>query len=867
MTENTQHLIQTIFTEFGYDKTVRKINKYGQTLSATQTKSIKDGNKLITVTQKLGKGNKYLGTTLQETTTRQNDFTRAMRRALIVAPVWLAIRSAMVAVLGAMKDIVKVYGELDKGMRKVLAVATFTSDTQKQIYADLESAARRYFSTSSTGMKNITEAMYQLGTAGLSTEQILQGFEHVLNLAIGTFGDVTTAGRLMAGIFNVFGDELARVGDTGEQMQYVSDLLTTAWKNNQIELSELNTALGYLASSGKIAGLGLEELVATASVMSDALLRGGKGGRLLARGFIQLAKESKKLEDLGVYFDPTKPLDFYNVMNQLHTIFLENGRNLDFLNDLIGIFGVRGIRAVGGVLEQWEKFNKEVKRSPEEIAKAAEQQKKSAEETVSDILQRAWHNIITTPDIPGGASLFKETLKNIFDFDAAEDNVKRVKIINKALSKYGKSLNLTKAQVKSLAQELELMASPNLAAKLRRTFGISYLSQILASSSEIEAGANAFETITKRVEELEAAEKNLQAQKGKTFGDDSQRKQLVDYEVEKLKESLGYRILEAQKLSQTQIVLAKIDDLLNRANKSAKAQGKELLTIGDVLTLNKQKIQSTTAYYEDLLKLGVEATLNAEQDRLSIQQSLIDYQVDQLKAQGATVEQQIRAKILFEDSLGKARSIVEATQNELDLRRAINDQKEIDLNLSSRSVKLAEIAQERGIEVAKELGDLLQGRIKFEEFEAKAMDDSWDALVKNFPEIVRQQRAMQLLIKGIDPFTGQTVRGATEIPIDEEYLRNPDKQNTLIVDNLKLQMAIHERELQKQTETFDKQVEIKDELLRQTEILKQLFDKNSSPEVNIYFKDKPVSKDDFVVDIKTDGSPISEAIDERIEKQ
>ena len=179
---NTKNFIQTIFETYGYDKSVRKLNKYGATLSTVQTKTVKTGGKLLTVTRKLGHENKLLGATIAQTTGKQNDFTLAMRRALIVAPIWMAARSAMMAVLSAIKDIIKVYNELDEGMRKVMAVATFTGETQTRIYAELAQKAKDYFATSALGMKDITEAMYQLGTAGLSTEQIMGGFEHVLNL-------------------------------------------------------------------------------------------------------------------------------------------------------------------------------------------------------------------------------------------------------------------------------------------------------------------------------------------------------------------------------------------------------------------------------------------------------------------------------------------------------------------------------------------------------------------------------------------------------------------------------------------------------------------------------------------------------------
>ncbi len=860
MDTNTRHFIETIFTERGFDKSVRKLNKMNQTISTTQTKTIRQGKESIKVTQRLGKENQVLGTTLQRTTSHQNDFTNAMRRALIVAPVWMAIRAVMMSVLGAIKDIANEYKDLDKGMRKVMAVATFTADTQKKIYAELEQAAKSYFTTSSAGMKDITESMYQLGTAGLSTEQIMEGFEHVMNLSIGTFGDVTTAGRVMAGIFNVFGDELKDVGDTSKQMQYVADLLASAWKNNQIELNELNTAMGYLATSGKVVGLGLKVLVASASVMSDALLRGGKGGRLLARGFVQLAKEGKKLEDMGVYFDPTKPLDFYEVMKQLHTIYQKEGKSLVFLNELVSIFGTRGIRAVGAVLGQWEKFNEEVKRSPELINGVNEELAKSAQNTYGAILSRAWHNIISGTDIPSEGSFFKDALKGFFDFDEADENADKINTIASAISKYGDSLNLTRAQVKNLHDELGTLGAVNLAAKVRKTFGVGWFAAEFASDQELAKGADAFDTLVKRVEELTKAEKELESQ---TTDPTAPTKVLEDLEVTKLKQGLKYKKLSLLATSETSLVMAKMVDLLDRTNIKALALGKTTITIGDVLELNKEKIQGITEYYKDLLKLGVKAVLSAEKERLTIQKSLIDYQVDQLKFQGATLSQQIQAKILFEDSLGKERSIVEATKNELDLRKAINNEQALGVNLSSQTLKLADIANKQGIDVAKELGDLLQGRVKFAEFERNAMDATWAALAKNFPNIIKQQRAFQLLIEGVD-LSGRNVAGATDIAIKEEALRGG--QEMLLLNELKLQTARKEKEQLTQLTALVKQQEISDELKKQTFLLQKQLDKVTVPEITLKINEEIMTPDKFSAEVKIEGSTISEAIKYKIEQ-
>ena len=311
-------------------------------------------------------------------------------RAALVAPLWMAVRGAIQGVLGTIQDIIQAYRELDEGMRRVMAVATYTTETQARTYAELEHSAKVYFASSAVGFKEITEAMYQLGTAGRSTEEMLSGFNHILDLAAGTFGNVATAGKTVSGILNVFEKQLKAVGTTSDQIQYVADLLAVAWKNNQIELSELATAMSYLGSVGGALEMDLKELIASASVMSDALNRGGKGGRLLARSFTEIIHDSRKLRQLGVLFDPSQPLNYYDVMKQIHDLYVKQEGSMSFVNELISIFGQQGSRAVLNVVQQWEKFNKELARTPEEIKGIAKQLKELSEGSWWKIISILW---------------------------------------------------------------------------------------------------------------------------------------------------------------------------------------------------------------------------------------------------------------------------------------------------------------------------------------------------------------------------------------------------------------------------------------------------------------------------------------------
>jgi len=329
-------------------------------------------------------------------------------RALAVVPIWQAIRLAMSLVVGAVKDIIQVYTELDEKMKRVMAVATYTNTTQLKTYRALEAEVKKYYVTSGRSIADITEAMYQLGTAGRSTEEIMKGFDDVLNLAIGTFGNVAESGKVVSGILNVFDKDLEKVGSTSKKIQYITDLLADAWKNNQIELSEINTAMGYLASVGNSLNIDLKTLISTTAVMSDGMLRGGKGARYLAQAFVQIAKESSKLRELGIVFDPNKPLDFYDVMTQLKAQFDAQRGSLSYTNDLIDVFGDRGSRAILSILTQWEKWNEEIEKTPEQIDGTAQKLKELAESDWGTILKKMWRTAtVSSTESSGG-------LKNFF---------------------------------------------------------------------------------------------------------------------------------------------------------------------------------------------------------------------------------------------------------------------------------------------------------------------------------------------------------------------------------------------------------------------------------------------------------------------
>lgn len=798
---NTSHLISAIYSVKGWELYKQTINKSGKIVSQVYKTQVREGNKVVNMTRTLKKGNETLSKTMVNATNKQNDLTKALRRAAIVAPIWLALRSVMMKVLEAIKDIITTYKELDISMRKVMAVTNTNVEEQGKIYAELEQRAKAYFASTSRSIKEVTESMYQLGTAGRSNEEIMKGFEHVMNLAIGTFGEVTTSGRVVAGILNVFESSLKKVGGTSEQLRYISDLLASAWKNNQIELNELNTAMGYLSSIGSALDMTLQELVASSSVMSDALLRGGKGGRLLARSFVEIAKDSKKLRDLGVIFDPYKPLNFYNVMKQLHNIYVKSAGSMGFVNDLVDIFGVRGVRAVLSVLQQWDKFNKELNRSPEEIKGTAEELKNLAEGSWWSLLQKRWHQTTMGIDRGTGRSSLKEMLAaNISEEDKFR---KQVSAISSSIELLGKEISITKDEAKSLWAILEWRGGYNIADNLKKAMGLTIdesvfdiekesgmkaLNRIAGQLKSIEGmglskhirtastekfepsdmvmeglmsrynsytkniitnvtEANKFMTdlVSKGKNAVDITEEEWQ-QLAEIAGYDKSRlpilKRAVELRLEELKasnnaiisssalgriekenlrvlkEGIKYETLRIKGYSEASVLIEQItnevkrqNEIIGEYNRENLADQKELITVGDILSNNMEKLKASAierADIEQMLKLSKQTAIAFAEEEQNIVKTIIAHELDLLKIRGASNKQVAEQSLIYERQFYGENRTLELLSKKLEVEKEITKEKLGQVELSSETMKLYQIAQKYGLQTANVISRLVE---------------------------------------------------------------------------------------------------------------------------------------------------------------
>ena len=316
-------------------------------------------------------------------------YAKLALRAVSVIPIWMVLRTVFSTVQKLVSDSVKTWMELNKEMGRV---ATVTRGTATDI-TRLRNEILTFSASASRGFKEAASAMYALGSAGLDVREQIAGMRHIMNVTIGTFGNAEQIAKLVAGAYNVFGDSIEGVSTTSEKFKHISDMLAYTYSKQQVELSEIANAMTYVASIGSLMNISFDTLVTTIGVLNTGMLKGSKSGTALMNAFVKLAVSGDRLAKLGVIFDPNQPLDFLDIMTQLHNIFGSQALSLQNLKEIMDVFGRRGGRAAAQLIKDFDRWKKSIDDTEAEFKDFAEYMKETAETTLPGAWAKMWNAI------------------------------------------------------------------------------------------------------------------------------------------------------------------------------------------------------------------------------------------------------------------------------------------------------------------------------------------------------------------------------------------------------------------------------------------------------------------------------------------
>lgn len=355
------------------------------------------GRMISSSAQLTNQGVKPLKAALKEGADGLGDFEKAMRRVLIVVPVWMATRTIIQGVTSAIRDGVSSWLELEAAMGRVATVTKAVGSSQAE-FAEIQKQIREFTAQSSASIKDVANVAYQLGSAGLSTSEIMGGFKDIMKLSVGTMSDAESTAKTVTVAYKLFGDQLSSTLTTQEKFAKITNLIAQVFTREQVEVGEVSDALSYVAASASQANVRFEDLVSTIGFLNTGGLRGAKAGRNLAQGFAQAANKLSELELLtGRAFDKSEPLDFMKLMEALNARFGEGKLALEEQAALTKVFGVEGGRSIQGILARWTEWTDAIKAGREVSDGFADNLKQNLENNVPkqlDILKNKWRTVV-----------------------------------------------------------------------------------------------------------------------------------------------------------------------------------------------------------------------------------------------------------------------------------------------------------------------------------------------------------------------------------------------------------------------------------------------------------------------------------------
>ena len=128
----------------------------------------------------------------------------------------------------------------------------------------------------------VTDQLSRIGFTVIEQEQALDGF---IRTALSSGEDISTVTQVVASALRQFNIATTETGAVG-------DLLSTAANRSNVSVGSLGESLRFVAPVARQANQSLEETVLALSLLGDNALRGGVGGRNLARALEVISQAS-----------------------------------------------------------------------------------------------------------------------------------------------------------------------------------------------------------------------------------------------------------------------------------------------------------------------------------------------------------------------------------------------------------------------------------------------------------------------------------------------------------------------------------------------------------------------------------------------
>jgi TP901 family phage tail tape measure protein len=736
-------------------------------------------------------------------------------RALLTIPIWIALRSALTGLFTGIQGGIKNLIDFDLSLQKIRNNLQGTPEEVSAAFKKIRSSITEASKASGISTEELAGAVKEFATLGFSANESLQGALGASKLSIALFGDAGETAGAFARALNIMIDRSVGAKSAIDQMNEAFALTSQLEETNNFEIKNVTEALDKFAGTAAGVGLTMNQTLAILAALGTAGRQGSEGATLLSTSFNQLLSNIPKIsKSLGIVVGTGESTfeTFRKIIDEITRLnSIPGGQNasIQAIGDIFG--GARGIKIVQSLIAVKDILDKNISTLPSFTAL-----NQKAERTLNSESGQA--KIL-------GNSL-KEMGKSFITAAAgSEDFTGAIVTLNNAVKGISEGLKPLGSTLHAIFDNLGFIAGAAFLLKWRKIVTTeAILSHLLASRAAFAAfgarlafifggglitgfktlgklavgslvvgieGASAAGIVGAAVAALFSPIVIITGVLGKIAADALTENFIRGVQAKNDKAQAAFqKFVDGLKgnLSISDLT-ALISELTLELKPGDLVKAREIGALRKRLQeqINKSTIVATP-------NIDVQPVVSFEEQQ-SIAKALLASKLDELKAQGASNSELLKAKILGTDQLKIQEDTLSLLNNQLDLQKAIKEEKRLQNKLGSDSIKLFEIAKTEGTEVAKRIGDVLSGDTSFTSFVRRGGKEL-EVFKKEFADVFKQQQAVQF-------FTGERVsespelRGGTRIAIQEESIRKAalpnlqQEQAKLVAEFTNINTALH----------------------------------------------------------------------------
>jgi len=244
------------------ERAKKKLNLYTDLLKKHGDIIRKDPEAYAMLNKRLNRYSTFVKKATNAQEKQKHSLTKLFGTAIKWASVFTIVYRVLRGGMNTMSSLIRFHYDLELSIARVLTVTrSHLRETGRRIAIEntINNAVAKFAKTH----KEAAESMYFLGSAGLNLKENIAALQPVLKLSLATFGDVAQTTKLVAGIYNVFGNQIKNTTSLYEKFNIISSVIASVYRRHQIELSEVSSGMQFVASAAGLVDFNFRDLITT----------------------------------------------------------------------------------------------------------------------------------------------------------------------------------------------------------------------------------------------------------------------------------------------------------------------------------------------------------------------------------------------------------------------------------------------------------------------------------------------------------------------------------------------------------------------------------------------------------------------------